>query len=117
MKNLPENVMPFRRTDSFTRDTVPNGLLKDHRTKEGVWGLIQVEVGALEYSIGADEVYILTPEKNGVVETHGSPLREAVGRSPVLRRVLQIGSRRPGRVQRLRKMPWQNTMTTRQTIQ
>ena len=68
MKRLPETVTPFRRTESFTRSTVPNGLLKDHRTKEGVWGLIQVEVGALEYSIGANEVYVLTPGKNGVVE-------------------------------------------------
>ncbi|MCG8544890.1 MAG: DUF1971 domain-containing protein [Alphaproteobacteria bacterium] len=82
MKNLPETVALFRRTESFTRDTVPNGLLKDHQTKEGVWGLIQVEVGALEYSIGADEVYVLTPGKNGVVEPtvphHVKPLGEVL---------------------------------------
>ena len=68
MKKLPETVAAYHRTDLFTEDTVPSGLLKNHSTKDGVWGLIQVEKGQLEYTIEDKEVHILSPGKNGVVE-------------------------------------------------
>lgn len=48
-KKLPEGVSFYKRTDTFTQDTVPAGLLKDHSTKAGVWGLIKVESGRLLY--------------------------------------------------------------------
>jgi tellurite resistance-related uncharacterized protein len=80
LKQLPDNVTSYQCTNLFTEDSVPSGLLKDHSTKEGVWGLIQVEKGRLEYTIGDNEVHILTPEKNGVVEPtvthHVRPLDE-----------------------------------------
>lgn len=75
MKSLPENVAPYHRTDLFDETTVPAGLLKDHTTKDGVWGLIQVAAGRLEYVIEADaaanrsaEIHILEPGTDGVVE-------------------------------------------------
>jgi tellurite resistance-related uncharacterized protein len=68
MKELPENVVAYKRTPNFTEDTVPAGLLKDHTTAVGTWGLIQVENGTLEYIIGDDEAYTLSPDTNGVVE-------------------------------------------------
>lgn len=67
MKNLPENVKSYSRTATFTQETVPQGLLKDHTTKENVWGLIQVQEGKIEYVIGND-VHILEPGRNGVIE-------------------------------------------------
>ena len=80
MKKIPDGVTAFRRTDLFTQDTVPKGLLKNHSTKEGVWGHIQVEKGTLEYTIGDGEVHILTPGRNGVIEPkvihHVKPLGE-----------------------------------------
>lgn len=68
MKELPATVTAYQRTNLFTQDTVPSGLLKNHSTKEGVWGLIQVEEGQLEYTIEDNEVHVLTPGNNGVVE-------------------------------------------------
>ena len=82
MKTLPDHVVAYQRTDLFTQDSVPSGLLKDHSTKEGVWGLIQVRKGRLEYTIENKEVHILTPVKNGVVEPtvshHVRPLGEVL---------------------------------------
>lgn len=48
---LPAGVEPYKRTPTFTEETVPAGLLKDHSTKEGTWGLIYVEEGALLYRV------------------------------------------------------------------
>ncbi len=67
MKSLPKNVQSYSRTATFTQETVPKGLLKDHTTKENVWGLIQVQDGKIEYTIG-NEVHILEPGRNGVIE-------------------------------------------------
>ncbi|MFZ5930651.1 MAG: DUF1971 domain-containing protein [Pseudomonadota bacterium] len=68
MKTLPAAAKAYNRTPLFTNATVPQALLNDHRTKPGVWGLIQVEHGALEYTIAGDKTYILTPGNPGVVE-------------------------------------------------
>lgn len=48
---LPVGLESHKRTPSFTAETVPAGLLKDHSTKEGVWGLIHVEHGSLRYFV------------------------------------------------------------------
>jgi tellurite resistance-related uncharacterized protein len=68
MKTLPSNVTSYKRTPVFTQDSVPPGLLHNHNTKDGVWGLIQVTQGQLEYTIGTEDKYILTPGQPGVVE-------------------------------------------------
>ena len=82
MKKLPDHVVAYHRTPVFTQDTVPPGLLKNHATKEGAWGLIEVEKGRLEYTIDDKEVHILTPEFSGVVEPmvphHVRPLGEVL---------------------------------------
>ena len=68
MKKLPNNVTKYKNTPTFTEETVPKGLLNNHNTKPGVWGLIKVEEGELEYVIENEEVHILTPNNIGVVE-------------------------------------------------
>ncbi len=70
MKNLPAHLELYHRTEEFTENTVPKGLLKDHRTKANVWGRIVVSEGVLRYIIqnGLDEDNILSPEVSGVVE-------------------------------------------------
>ena len=82
MKKLPDNVVAYQRTNLFAQDSVPTGLLRNHSTKEGVWGLIQIEKGQLEYTIENKEVHILTPENSGVVEPtvthHVRPLGEVL---------------------------------------
>jgi tellurite resistance-related uncharacterized protein len=68
MKALPSSVVAYKKTSLFTNATIPHGLLQDHRTKPGVWGLIQVERGSLRYTINDKEVHLLTPGYPGVVE-------------------------------------------------
>lgn len=47
---LPEGAVLTRRTPDFTIETVPPGLLANHSTKAGVWGLIVVTQGRLHFS-------------------------------------------------------------------
>ena len=49
--DLPPGLESYRRTDTFSEQTVPAGLLKAHATKAGTWGLIQVTDGELLYRI------------------------------------------------------------------
>ncbi|MCC6598645.1 MAG: DUF1971 domain-containing protein [Alphaproteobacteria bacterium] len=68
MKTLPPTVKPYKRTPVFTQETVPQGLLRDHNTKAGTWGVIHVQKGELAYIIGDSQPHILKPGKNGIVE-------------------------------------------------
>lgn len=82
MKSLPSRVSAYKRTPDFTADTVPGGLLNQHHTKAGVWGLLHVERGSVEYVIGGSERHRLTPELPGVIEPevrhHIRPAPDAV---------------------------------------
>ena len=51
MNALPSGLAAYKRTPVFTEETVPAGLLKDHSTKDGTWGLIYVEEGCLRYFV------------------------------------------------------------------
>lgn len=70
MRTVPEHFVPYKRTPTFTEQTVPAGLLKHHTTKAGSWGKIVVLKGRLWYRVLAPELeeILLTPELNGVVE-------------------------------------------------
>ncbi|MEZ4360796.1 MAG: DUF3565 domain-containing protein [Kofleriaceae bacterium] len=48
---LPEQAAPYRRTAIFDERTVPAALLRDHRTKPSVWGVIHVVAGQLRYIV------------------------------------------------------------------
>ena len=61
MKTLPDGLIPSRRTPDFTETTVPAGLLKDHKTRPGVWGVIHVASGRLLYTI---------PSRDEEIELH-----------------------------------------------
>ena len=71
--DLLQDLAPYKRTATFTESTVPAGLLADHSTKDGVWGLIHVEEGQLRYLVTdprrASTAEVLTPDAApGVVE-------------------------------------------------
>ncbi|MEL7152501.1 MAG: DUF1971 domain-containing protein [Pseudomonadota bacterium] len=69
MKPLPDDLKPYRRTDTFTLETVPRGLMRDHRTKAGVWGVIHVTQGSLIYRTAKDaSETLLTPDVPGIIE-------------------------------------------------
>lgn len=70
---LPDGVTPYKRTPTFTEETIPAALLNDHQTKEGTWGLIRVEEGELRYIVTdprrtPTEVILSEATPPGVVE-------------------------------------------------
>lgn len=69
MKTLPSTVKAYKQTPEFNQQTVPKGLLANHKTKAGTWGKIIVLEGQLQYTIEApQETLTLSSEKYGVVE-------------------------------------------------
>jgi len=67
MARVPEGVTPYDRTRTFTEDTVPSGMLKDHRTKPGTWAHVVVEDGRLEYACDRG-TFVLKPGVVGIIE-------------------------------------------------
>lgn len=67
---IPNNVSAYKKTPNFSQDSVPSGLLKNHKTKAGTWGKIIVLKGEIEYCIQTNplEIIKLTSSNYGVVE-------------------------------------------------
>lgn len=82
MPQLPERAREYKRTSTFTQETVPKGLLADHRTKAGTWARIVVSSGELGYSFGEPRrAFVLSPGRVGIVQpevTHQVELRGPV---------------------------------------
>lgn len=70
MKSIPQEAKAYKKTPTFDEKSVPNGLLKDHQTKAGVWGKIQILEGELLYTIQSTppETCLLNAQNPGVVE-------------------------------------------------
>jgi len=69
MAQLPPDVQAYKKTSIFTEQTVPAGLLSDHQTKAGVWGLISVVSGSLQYNVPSRDVSdLLGDGDTGVIE-------------------------------------------------
>ena len=76
MKELPSDVVQYSQVPKtpgsfFTADKIPRGLLQDHTTKAGTWGVIRVTTGTLEYTIQEPtrSVHEITAEsKPGIIE-------------------------------------------------
>lgn len=68
MRSLPVGVETYKRTAVFDQDSLPEAFKKDHNTKKGVWAVIHVLEGELNYTIAqSNEQYVLTPNKNGII--------------------------------------------------
>ena len=66
---LPEGLKAYKRTPEFDQDSLPSGLRREHRTKQGVWGLIHVLEGRLLYRILTPlREQVLIPGMPGVVQ-------------------------------------------------
>ncbi len=48
---VPAGFASYQRTPDFDETSIPAGLLKDHSTKPGVWGVIHVLAGQLRYVV------------------------------------------------------------------
>ena len=67
--SIPENCQPYKKTPVFTEDTVPAGILNDHATKAGVWGLLTVLEGTLDYVVPSkDHRQKVTTETRAIIE-------------------------------------------------
>lgn len=61
---------PYKSTPVFDETTLPAALRREHRTKDGVWGVIRVLEGELRLVVGefgASSETILTPDHPGLV--------------------------------------------------
>ena len=70
MLDLPKNASAYKQTKLFDASSVPKGLLADHQTKAGTWGVIHVQEGQLAYRItepGFEEDLILGPTNLGII--------------------------------------------------
>jgi tellurite resistance-related uncharacterized protein len=47
---LPSDAACYRQIGPFNQDSLPAGLLAEHRLKEGVWGVLTVLDGAIGFS-------------------------------------------------------------------
>jgi tellurite resistance-related uncharacterized protein len=75
MPVLPADVIKYSQVPAkgshFTAQKVPSGLLKQHSTKQGTWGVIRVSTGKLSYQINEPVVreFELTPDTPpGIIE-------------------------------------------------
>jgi tellurite resistance-related uncharacterized protein len=64
---LPSDAREYKRTATFTEQTLPAALRAEHRTKPGTWARIVVEHGELEYH-ARGRVQRLTTNAPGLVE-------------------------------------------------
>lgn len=64
---FPEGLVGYKQTPEFNELTVPAGLLKDHATKGGTWGLIKVKQGCLIYRAVNHEQRVYAGEHGVVV--------------------------------------------------
>ena len=65
----PSTLVAYRRTDTYTEDTVPAGLLEEHNLRDGVWALLRVlegELGFVDMEEGREGV--LSPKAPGFIE-------------------------------------------------
>lgn len=81
MKALPIDVKPYKRTPIFNELTVPQGLIKAHRTKAGTWAQINILEGELLYRIfePVAETHVLAMEFPGIIEPEAEHAVEPKG--------------------------------------
>ena len=74
MPKLPADVVKYSQVPKeafFVKEKIPRGLLKDHTTKAGTWGVIRVNSGKLLYRIEKPEPALefeLSPGIDGIIE-------------------------------------------------
>jgi tellurite resistance-related uncharacterized protein len=77
MPVLPSTVVQYSQVPSpkrgvpyFTAATIPRGLLNDHNTKAGTWGVIRLDHGKLEYTIQEPlpRIFVLEAPARGIIE-------------------------------------------------
>lgn len=84
--DLPPDLVAYRETAVFSETTVPQGLLRDHRTATGVWGLLTVLEGTLEYTRMGSAPETISQERPAVIRPE--ELHKVECSSPVLFKIV-----------------------------
>ncbi|WP_422034616.1 DUF1971 domain-containing protein [Reyranella sp.] len=93
---------PYRSTPVFDETTLPAALRREHRTKDGVWGVIRVLEGEVRLVLddgpgaGGDGT-ILRPDRPGLIEPQQPHHVEPLGR---MRMQVDFYDQPPARVSR-----------------
>ena len=66
-RDLPPGLEKYRETREFNEISVPAGLLRDHNTASGIWGLLVVAEGSLDYTRSGFSASKVTPESPAVI--------------------------------------------------
>ena len=69
-RELPAGHVPYRRTPTFARATLPRALLERHDTKAGVWAVLHVVSGAaelVELDAGGERRQLVTAGGHAVI--------------------------------------------------
>lgn len=67
MNNVP-TPSPYRSSPVFDEHTLPAALRREHRTKQGVWGVIRVLEGELKLTFTeTGEMQVLAPGAPGII--------------------------------------------------
>lgn len=70
MHTIPDDVKPYSTIGPFDQASVPKGLLREHNTKAGVWGHLEVKSGQVNYVItqpGFEGEHVLTCDNPAVI--------------------------------------------------
>lgn len=69
MKQLPDKVKAYNKSQTYTDRSTPGMMKNEHRTRAGVWAKIVVQKGEVIYMIPSDdETHTLTIDNPGIVE-------------------------------------------------
>jgi tellurite resistance-related uncharacterized protein len=64
---LPDGLVCYKTTQDFTRRTIPPALLRAHKVKADVWGLLRVLQGRIRYCLDGENVDCTLIETGGTV--------------------------------------------------
>jgi tellurite resistance-related uncharacterized protein len=65
---LPPGLVAYRQTPVFDEQTIPAGLLREHRTRAGTWGVITILEGRLRFRLlNPPSEVVLSPRRPGIV--------------------------------------------------
>ncbi len=71
---------PYKSTPVFDETTLPAALRREHRTKDGVWGVIRVLEGEVRFVVAGGAETILAPDRPGLIRPQQTHHVEPIGR-------------------------------------
>ena len=83
---MPPDLVPSGSTPMFTEQTIPDGLLKEHKLAEGTWGSLRVLEGRIRFTdLETDEERLIAAPDD--VTIHPGALHQVSTEGPVQFRI------------------------------